>query len=41
MEHFEKLLQDARKISNTEYQDTSLTSTNAEMNENIEKLKQA
>ena len=37
-ETFDKLIEDARKISNTEYQDTSLKETNAEMGSNVEKI---
>ena len=39
METFDKLLEDARKISNGEYQDTSLVATNAEMSQNVDKIK--
>ena len=31
MDHFDKLLEDARKIGSSEYQDTSLKETNAGM----------
>ena len=41
MEHFDKLLEDAQKLGNTEYQDTSLKQTNAGMSENVEKIKQS
>ena len=41
METFDKLLEDARKISNSEYQDSSLTATNAEMAQNAEQIKQS
>lgn len=39
--HFDKLLSDADKIGAAEYQDTSLTNTNAEMIANIEKIEQS
>ena len=38
METFDKLLDDARKISNTEYQDAALTETNAGMSQNVDKI---
>lgn len=41
MDHFDKLLEDARKIAGTEYMDTSLTGTNDAMNQNVDKIKQA
>ena len=39
MENFDKLVLDARMISNSEYQDSSLVETNAEMTQNMEKIK--
>ena len=38
METFDKLLDDARKISNSEYQDAALTETNAGMTQNVDKI---
>ena len=36
MDTFDKLLEDAKKIANSEYQDISLTQTNNEMSQNVE-----
>ena len=38
METFEKLIADARKISNSGYEDTGLTETNAGMTQNVDKI---
>ena len=38
MDNFDKLLNDAKNIAGFEYQDTSLTETNAEMMNNVEKI---
>ena len=38
METFDKLVEDARKISSSGYEDTSLTETNAGMTQNVDKI---
>ena len=41
MDNFDQLLTDAKNIAGTEYQDTSLTETNAEMSNNVDKIQQS
>ena len=41
MEHFEQLVEDARRLADSDYRDNSLTETNAEMTQNVDKIQQS